>query len=390
MGEMKIFVPATGPDMPTALKDIEKANGMKHVYGIEERYDMIKDPNLELLMTLAGKPVIFTNMMEKEGGRFKGDRKEWNAVCRQALKFEPFAVSVGSDYYAQFLVDVYEGDPHSRWSFPAKTNVIWTYHNFKETPEDLAQIYEEGANANPTPYIVKLATRANSYSDALRMMELVDSVRKKGKRIIGLPMGEFGVWARVVGCALGNELTFAALSPEKVSGPGQPTVEELVAAAANMQIPVLGTPDKTPKTAMVSVLITKHERDIAPYLQSLGFAENPSSSYPKPDYEVVGGYLAFLMSRRENTTGGMPYEFKQPHLGALDLSSCLESGDMAFFFGKAPDDRLTIHFVGKDSTLPERLGEITTKLAAEFDTGNFVGDLGTALAYWPPRKSSAE
>ena len=89
--DIKIVVPIVGPDMPTARADIETANGMPSVYGVEIRYDLIKNPNLAELMETPKGQVMFTNMRisEGKGGHFDGTLKEWGGIARAALEFKP-------------------------------------------------------------------------------------------------------------------------------------------------------------------------------------------------------------------------------------------------------------------------------------------------------------
>ena len=72
--------------------------------------------------------------------------------------------------------------------------------------------------------MVKIATTARDVSDARRVLALLEG--RQGPTI-ALAMGERGVATRILAPKFGGFLTFGALSPERQSAPGQPTIAEL-------------------------------------------------------------------------------------------------------------------------------------------------------------------
>ena len=235
--DIKIVVPIVGPDMPTARADIETANGMPSVYGVEIRYDLIKNPNLAELMETPKGQVMFTNMRisEGKGGHFDGTLKEWGGIARAALEFKPAYLSIGANHYDE----VFSREGTLRGvAFPEETAKVWAYHDFKETPHfgQLKGLYDKCRGSYPKPDIVKVAVEANSFPDALKVLNFVDYVAEQGDNVIGLPMGRYGGWVRAMCCFLGAELTFAALSDDKTSAGGQPTVAGLETALKEMHV----------------------------------------------------------------------------------------------------------------------------------------------------------
>lgn len=221
---MKILVPITGPDMETAKKDVEKANTM-NIYGIEVRYDLIKDPAVYELLRGFSKPVVFTNMRKLEGGKFEGSDKEWIDIFSDVVDISHY-ISVGKDYY--HLINGIE---------TRDAEIIASYHNSQGTPHNLEDIYNGLRGLEPEPDIVKLATKANSYSDALRILNLIHKAQLERQKIVGLPMGPYGTWVRFVGPKFGSEFTFAALDKSKISGLGQPLVDQLYEGVEILQLP---------------------------------------------------------------------------------------------------------------------------------------------------------
>ena len=104
----------------------------------------------------------------------------------------------------------------------SNTKLIISHHNFDETPRNLEDIYQRIAGKNPD--IVKIATKANSYNDSLRMLNLISGADKD---IVGICMGQQGMITRVYGPVVGGYLTFASLGEGKSSAPGQMNVDEL-------------------------------------------------------------------------------------------------------------------------------------------------------------------
>lgn len=107
---------------------------------------------------------------------------------------------------------------------PIETRVILSSHDFERTPpaEELraraAAMRAAGAD------IVKIAAMANDITDAAAMLSLLQN---KDGPTIALSMGEKGQITRLLAAKYGGHLTFAALSAERASAPGQPTVAQL-------------------------------------------------------------------------------------------------------------------------------------------------------------------
>jgi len=93
-----------------------------------------------------------------------------------------------------------------------------TYHNYKETPEDLEKIL----SSLPKADFYKICTMAKQTTDSLRMLCFV----KDRPNVAGICMGELGQITRILGPVARNPFTFAALGPE--AAPGQLQAQELV------------------------------------------------------------------------------------------------------------------------------------------------------------------
>lgn len=112
-------------------------------------------------------------------------------------------------------------------SFHPELKTIVSYHNYKETPAQplLEEVLSQIRATRPT--ICKIATFCNTQHDALRLLQLVLSLRAGDDRFLILGMGDHGKITRIFGSLWGNEMAFAPLERSKASAPGQLTMEEL-------------------------------------------------------------------------------------------------------------------------------------------------------------------
>lgn len=106
-----------------------------------------------------------------------------------------------------------------------KLKTIISYHNYEETPVDLAEIVKLMDVIKPEIY--KIATTCNNQTDALKLLLLQQNLKIQNKKQIVLGMGEFGTITRVFGTLWGNELIYAPITKEDASAPGQLTRKEL-------------------------------------------------------------------------------------------------------------------------------------------------------------------
>jgi 3-dehydroquinate dehydratase-1 len=106
-----------------------------------------------------------------------------------------------------------------------KVEAVISYHNYVETPVDLAAIvdtcFAQGAS------IAKVAVMARSAQDSARVLALYGSHYGAARRIVALAMGAPGMITRVAALSLGAPFTFVALSEASATAPGQLTLDEM-------------------------------------------------------------------------------------------------------------------------------------------------------------------
>lgn len=106
-------------------------------------------------------------------------------------------------------------------------NLITSYHNYSLTPMTNVLTLIIEFMRKYKPHIFKIATQCNNENDALRLLEILITLKQQNLKYIVLGMGEFGTITRVFGTLWGNELVFAPLKKEEQSAPGQLTKTEM-------------------------------------------------------------------------------------------------------------------------------------------------------------------
>jgi 3-dehydroquinate dehydratase/shikimate dehydrogenase len=211
---MRIAVPIVAENMEDALYDMRKASGVADI--IELRLDYMQRPDIRALLESSPVPKIATCRAKNDNGRFDGTEEERLAVLQEAI-------DLGVEYVDLELNSL---RPVSKKG----AKLILSYHNFKETPEDLELKSIYGRLVKMGADIPKIATVANSVKDGVRMLGLISEASSRGKDMIGVCMGEQGTVTRVYGPVCGSYLTFARLEKGKESAPGQMTAANLRAA----------------------------------------------------------------------------------------------------------------------------------------------------------------
>jgi 3-dehydroquinate dehydratase/shikimate dehydrogenase len=187
---------------------------------IELRLDYLKDFDyadqnaLASLLEQKPLPVIITCRSIAEGGRkLVADEVRIRLLVEGAREAADFC-DIEAAYYS--LASALS---------PDISRLIVSYHNFEKTPEDLDAVYNR-VTALPAA-VHKIVTRANTISDSLAILRLLERARTDGNRFIAIAMGPAGIITRVLGPSRGSFLTYGSLAAGKESADGQLTCEEL-------------------------------------------------------------------------------------------------------------------------------------------------------------------
>jgi 3-dehydroquinate dehydratase I len=187
----------------------------------EIRLDYLEEPtpNLQKLFQTLPGPVVVTNRLAAEGGRWQGDETDRLRLLAEALALGVTCLDVELATDATFRRELA--------ARREKTRLILSWHDFSGTPEQtrLEAVLEEMLAAEVD--IVKLVTLARQPEDNVRLLSLIPQAKVLGKEIIAFCMGPLGKWSRVAAPLLGSFLTFAPFSKRGASAPGQLTVNDL-------------------------------------------------------------------------------------------------------------------------------------------------------------------
>ncbi len=123
---------------------------------VELRLDYINgEVNLKRLLVDRPCAVVITCRRERDGGKFTGSEEQRLMLLRSAI-------AEGVEY-----VDL-EDDVASQIPRYGKTKRIVSLHDFRKTPDNLAEIHARLAACDAD--VVKMATTANQPHDNLRML----------------------------------------------------------------------------------------------------------------------------------------------------------------------------------------------------------------------------
>ncbi|MFM8323618.1 MAG: shikimate dehydrogenase [Pirellulaceae bacterium] len=171
---------------------------------VELRLDYI-GRTIDLSRILKDRPtaVVITCRRKSDGGRWERPEDERRMLLRSAI-------ATGVEY-----VDL-EEDAAAAIPRYGKTKRIISFHNFQETPADLEAIHQRLLKHDAD--IVKIATLANTFSDVVRMLELMD---KSKVPTIGIAMGDMGGVTRLLAARFGAPFTYCSFDSERQIAPGQ-------------------------------------------------------------------------------------------------------------------------------------------------------------------------
>jgi len=231
---------------------------------VELRVDWILRPvNLKRILAKRFCPVVLTCRRERDGGKWARTEQDRMILLRSAIV-------EGVDY-----VDL-EDDIATLIPRYGKTKRIISYHNFRETPENLREIHDRLSKMDPD--IVKIATMAHSPHDNLRMLRMV---RESKTPTIGLCMGEVGTPTRVLCGKFGAPFTFATFHAERMLAPGQLTFKQMLEMYRYDSI--------NDSTEVYGVIADPVAHSLSPHVHNAGFAAMKMNKV----------YLPFRVSRED-------------------------------------------------------------------------------------------
>jgi 3-dehydroquinate dehydratase/shikimate dehydrogenase len=202
---------------------IEKASVLAHDNSfLEFRLDYLKRPALALAKVkqfIEDYPylmVIATCRRAASGGKFRG------SVAAQ-LDLLSKAAAAGCQLVDIELQTAVRCKPELLLRLRSSAAMILSFHDFRATKK-LDATFEKMLEI-PADYY-KIVTTATTLHDNVLMMRFLEKNRDK-HALIGLCMGEQGIISRVLGVRAGSVFTFAAVSEDEKTAPGQMTAQDL-------------------------------------------------------------------------------------------------------------------------------------------------------------------
>jgi len=216
----RVCLAVTGAD---ASEMMEKAEGLvRDNPFLEFRLDYLAKPGLAIPKIKAfmeshpGTVAIATCRRTAAGGKFGGSMAAELDILAKAS-------GAGCQLLDVELQTAIKTKPAQVQKLRGRSALILSLHDFRGTKR-LDETLEKML-AVPADFY-KIVSTATTLSDNVTMIKFLAKESDKHS-LIGICMGEQGIISRVLGVRAGSVFTFAALSPDEKTAPGQVTAQEL-------------------------------------------------------------------------------------------------------------------------------------------------------------------
>ncbi len=240
-----LCIPIIGPNLGNVERQLAQSVSVADI--VELRIDLFHNVSVNDLKQLKERfpvPMLFTLRTVEQGGEYAGSMTERCHLLQKLSSLHPELLDVQSDTPHDELLKLKQHAPQVR--------LLASHHDPKETPTDLNAELEKLQRMPTDQY--KLATFAQSTTDALRMMELTQQFNRQGGCLTGICMGPDGAITRILASQIGSPLTFTCLDEASSSAPGQIPWRDMLEvyrirerSPAAMRLGLIGHPvDKSP------------------------------------------------------------------------------------------------------------------------------------------------
>ena len=202
--------------MPKSLEEAQGIDAMRYIDAdiIEWRADFLpKEAILQVAPAIfekfAGRELLFTLRTRAEGGEIDLDSAKYVQIIKDVAQlYQPEYIDF--EYFSH--KDVFE----EMLDFP---NLVLSYHNFQETPENMMEILSELTSL--TPKVVKVSVMAHTEQDVLDLMNFTRGFKTLNpeQEYVTISMGKMGKVSRITSDVTGSSWSFASL--DEASAPGQ-------------------------------------------------------------------------------------------------------------------------------------------------------------------------
>ncbi len=205
-----------GPTFEEAHQQISKA--LAYADLVELRLDYFQSLDfvaLNELHTHFPIPMIFALRSQIQGGNYSQSEENRFEDIRRLAKLKPEYLDLESHVSTDFIEEISSQYP--------EIQMILSYHNFSETPEDLEGLFQEMQRV--PAFFYKVAVTAKNCLDALR---LICWAKESDNKLIAISMGAHGQICRILGPVMDSPITYTALADDLKSAPGQLTAKILM------------------------------------------------------------------------------------------------------------------------------------------------------------------
>ncbi|MGO6613172.1 type I 3-dehydroquinate dehydratase [Streptococcus pneumoniae] len=202
--------------MPRSLEEAQALDATRYLDAdiIEWRADYLpKEAILQVAPAIfekfVGRELVFTLRTRSEGGEIDLSPEEYIHLIKEVAQlYQPDYIDF--EYYS--YKDVFE----EMLDFP---NLVLSYHNFQETPENMMEILSELTILNPK--LVKVAVMAHTEQDVLDLMNYTRGFKTLNpeQEYVTISMGKVGKVSRITADVTSSSWSFASL--DEASAPGQ-------------------------------------------------------------------------------------------------------------------------------------------------------------------------
>lgn len=213
---MMLCVVIKGPTFEEAHQQISEAAAYADL--LELRLDCFQSLDLASLKILRSDfsiPMIFTLRSDIQGGSYSQSEENRLTDIRNLVMLKPEYLDLENHVSACFITEISTQHPEIK--------LVLSYHNFRETPEDLERIYQEMQKI--PAFFYKIAVTAKNCLDAMR---LLCWAKKSEDKLIAISMGYHGQVSRILGKMIGCPIIYAALGEDQESAPGQLSAKILI------------------------------------------------------------------------------------------------------------------------------------------------------------------
>lgn len=187
----------------------------------------------------------------------------------------------------------------------ANTQEIHSFHDFEGVPADLVDINDRLAAKAGASDIVKIAVQSNDIVNGLSIWELL---KKSGKPVIPIAMGEAGKWTRIMGLAFGAPLTYASLDADSETAPGQITAKDLSE--------IYRVKNLSRDTQVYGVIGAPVSRSLSPYMHNPAFhAAGIDAVFMHLEVKDLNRFIEEFIPRSGLNFGGL--SVTMPHKQAI-------------------------------------------------------------------------